>query len=358
LGHRRLTNRRATRLLIAVTALGLAVSCSTPAKKPAVTPYEITIAAAATEGQDYGEAVRLWTNALAVPDLTDDQRVRGLWGRGVAYVKVGNFDAAMTDANTALKLKPDWPELFQLRGALYLHERDYTHALDDFDGAIRLKADSPEAHAARAEAYLAQGRDDAAIADLDLAIGFKPYVAGFYITRGLSYLDAGKTREATADFDEAVRRAPKDPSSFNGRWMADYRLDRLAAGISDLKTSLTLRPEQPYQVLSLHLARLWTKTADQPELLANSAKLDLSKWPWPIVLYYQGKIRPDEVFAAAAAAEATDHMGQTCEANYYVGQYLMAVHKPNDGKPLLLSARQSCTPDMTEYQLARFALEK
>jgi lipoprotein NlpI len=355
---RRLTDRGGGRISAALAALILLASCGAPPKKPAPTPYEVTLAAAAMEGQDYGEAVRLWTNALALPDLTDDQRARALWGRGVAFVKVDNFDMAMTDANAALKLKPDWPELFQLRGGLYLHQRDFTHALDDFDGAIRLKADSPEAHAARADAYLAQGRDDAAMADLDLAIGFKPYVGGFYVTRGLVHLDAGKTTEAAADFDEAVRRAPKEPWSYNARWLTDYRLDRQAQGISDLQTSLALRPEQPYPVLSLHLARLLAKTPDQPEFLTNAAKLDLSKWPGPIVSYCQGKIRAADVFVAATSAEATDRRGQTCEANYYVGQYLIAIHKTDEGRRLLLAARQSCTADMTEYHLVRSALEK
>ena len=310
------------------------------------------------EGQDFSGATGLWTNALALPTLTGDQRARALWGRSVAYSKTGNADAAMTDVNAALKLKPDWPGLFQLRGDLYLQRHDPAHALDDFDGLIRIKADSPEAHADRATAYMAQQRYDAAIADLDLAIGFKPYIVRFYAMRGTSHLLEGKTQEAMNDFAEAIRRDPKDVMAYNGRWLADYQSDRLASGVSDLQTSLALRPEQPYQVLLLHLTRTWTKAPDQPELSQNAARLDLSKWPGPLISYYQGKLRADEVFAAAASAEAIDHNGQSCEADYYIGEYLLGARKADDGKRLLTTARQTCPKDFTEYQLAGLALEK
>jgi len=342
---------------LAALALTLLAACNTP-KKQETTPYEITLAAAAMEGQDYDQAVRQWTNALALQNLTDDQRARSFWGRSIAHSKIGNFDGAMDDANGALKMKPDLADLLRLRGALYLHRRDYVHAMEDFDAAIRLKADSAEAHAQRAEASLLQGHGDAAITDLDLAIGLKPYLAGFYVLRGLCHLESGNTGKATADFDEAIRRAPKDAAAYNGRWLADYRLNRLTEGVSDLRTSLSLRPDQPYQVLALHLTQLWSKTPDQPEFLANAARLDLTKWPGPIVLYYQGNLRQNEVFAAAATAEAAKPLGQTCEANYYVGQYLIATRKADEGRRLLTAARDSCTPDMTEFRLARLALEK
>jgi lipoprotein NlpI len=355
LDHRRLIERSGRHALAA--ALVLLAACNTP-KKQETPPYEVTLAAAAMEGQDYDQAVRQWTITLGSQNLTNDVQARSLWGRAVSYSKIGKFDEAMDDANAALKIMPDWPDLLLLRGALYLHERDYSHSLDDFDAAIRLKADSAEAHAARADVRLAQGDAAAAITDLDLAISLKPYLPGFYIAHGRSFLAMGKTTEATADFNEAIRRDPKDAAAYYGRWLADYKHDRLADGVSDLRTSLSLRPEEPYPVLLLHLTHLLSKSPDQPELLANAAKLDLDKWPGPIVLYYEGKTRQDEVFAAAARAESARHLGQTCEADYYIGEYLVATRKPDEGRHLLTAARDSCTPEMTEYLLARLALEK
>jgi lipoprotein NlpI len=354
---RRLTNRRG-RQALAVVTLALLTACNTPSKKQETTPYEITLAAAAMEGQDYDQAARQWTAALDMQTLTDEQRARSLWGRAAAYSKTGNFDGAMDDANAALKLKPDWPELFRLRGALYLHRRDYAHALDDFDAAIRLKADSAEAHSARAEVRLLQGNGDAAITDLDLAISLKPYLSILYTARGTAYLQTGKTSQAMADFDEAIRRAPKDFAGYYGRWLADYKLGRLSAGIADLQTILSLQPNKPYVVLQLHLAHLREKTPDQPEFLANAAKLELDKWPGSIVLFYQGKTRQDEVFAAAASAEAAKHLGQICEADYYVGEYLVTTRKQDEGRRLLAAARDNCPADMDEYLLARLSLEK
>lgn len=348
---------RGGRRALAAVALAVLAACTTP-KKQETTPYEITLAAASMEGQDYDQAARHWTAALDLQTLTDEQRARSAWGRAVAYSKTGNFDGAMGDANAALKLKPDWPELLRLRGALYLHQRDYTHALDDFDAAIRLKADSAEAHAARAEGRLLQGNSDAAITDLDLAISLKPYLADLYVARGLAYLETGKTTQATTDFDEAIRRAPKDANAYYGRWLADYQVGRLADGVSDLQTALSLNPQQPYWVLLLHLTHLLSKSPDQPEFAANAAKLDLDKWPAPILLYYEGKTKEDAVSAAASVAEAAKHLGQVCEANYYIGEYLVAAHKQDVGRRYLAAARDACTPDMNEFLLAGMALKK
>jgi len=352
---RRLTDRRC-RQALAAAALALLAACNT-AKKQEATPYEMTLAAAAMEGQDYDQAVRQWSAALN-QTLTDDQRARGLLGRALAYSKTGNFEGAMDDTNAALKLKPDLADLFRLRGFLYVHQRDYAHASDDFDAAIRLKADSAEAHAGRAEVRLLQGNGEAAITDLDVAISLKPYISGFYTARGGYYLVIGKTTEGMADFNEAIRRAPKDPDAYYGRWLADYQLGRPTDGISDLQTALSLKPEQPYWVMLLHLTHLSGKSPDQPEFLANAARLSLDKWPGPVLLYYQGKMKADAVFAAASTAEAAKHLGQVCEANYYVGAYLVATHKEDDGRRLLAAARDTCTPDMTEFLLSGVALKK
>jgi lipoprotein NlpI len=333
-------------------------SCADKQEKQASIPYEVTLAAAAMQGQDYDEAANLWTNALALQSLTTEQRARALWGRSASYWKAGKRSAAMDDANAAIALKADMPELFQLRGDLYLAARDYGHANDDFDTAIRLKADSPDAHAARAEARFEQGQFDLAIADLDLAIGFKSYVDGFYVARAKAYLAEGKTDKAAADFNEAIRRDPTNVNAHDGRGLLEYSLGRLPEAVADLQQSLSAKPGQAYPVIWLRLTRMRMKARDESEFAQAATSVDLAKWPGPVVSFYRGTLSADGLQAEAATVEAKDGNSEKCEADYYIGESLLAGRKADEGKRLLVIARQTCPTNFFEHRLAEIALER
>jgi lipoprotein NlpI len=341
----------------AIAALAFALaSCAGGKDQASSMPYEVTLAAAAMQGRDYDEAAHLWTNALALQSLTPDQRAHALGGRAASYWTTGKHDAAMADVNEAIRLKQDLPDLFMLRGGFYLSTLDFTHAGQDFEAAIRLEANSPDAHAARGEVRLAQKQYDLAIADLDLAIGSKPYIAGYYAGRGQAYLAIGNSDRAMQDFDEAVRRDPKSVAAYNARWLGNYRLGRLTQAVADMEQSLALKGDQPYQVIWLHLTRIRMKSGDAPELSANAAKINLSKWPGPVISLYRGNASPDQVLAAGAAAEAEEPKNQKCEADFYVGQYLAANKKPDEGRRLMAAARDTCPGDFYEIRLAEIAL--
>jgi lipoprotein NlpI len=356
LARHRFIDRIALRTL-AVAALALALAaCSSDKKDHPDTPYEVTLAAAAMEGRDYDQAVKLWTNALALQTLTAEQRARALLGRAVCYRDAGKPDPAMADLTAAIAVKPDLPEAFLLRGALYLERIDYGHAAEDFDAAIRLKPNAPEMRGARADVLLAQGQYAQAIPDLDLAIGAKPYAAPLYVLRGHAYLALGNVDRAMQDLDEAVRREPRDAVVYRARWLADYKLGRLPQAAADVQQAIALRPQDAYPVIWQHLTVQRMKAGDRPKLPPNDANVDLSKWPGQVLSLYSGSLGPDQVLAAAASAEAASPKAQKCEADFYVGAYLIAGKKSDEGRRLLSAARETCPKGFYEYTLAGVAL--
>jgi lipoprotein NlpI len=330
-------------------ALGLA-ACATKKDANTSIPYDATLAIAAMQGRDFDEAARLWTNVLALPDLTAEQRARAYVGRSAAYLRLGKIELALGDANAAIGAKPDLPEVYVLRGGLYLEKREDTLALQDFETAIKDKPELTEAYAGRGEVYLHQGRFDLAIADFDTAIGRKPYVADFYVGRGRAAFFAGNTKPAADDFNEAIRREPNKADGYRMRGVIRFQSGQFDAAAADFVQSLSLKANQPHTVLWLHLARLHTKTADESEFAGNAAKLDLSKWPGPIVRYYQGQEKADEVFALPPGS-TEKHDVEKCEASYYVAETLLAARKRDDAKRMLEAARPACPAALVETRL-------
>jgi lipoprotein NlpI len=119
---------------------------------------------------------------------------------------------------------------------------------------------------------------------------------------------------------------------------------------------LSLKPDQPYVAVLLHLARLRLKTPDEAEFAGNVANLKLSKWPAPIVEFYQRKLKPDQLRTDAANGPAEDANARNCEAEFYIAQDLLVAHKADDARRGLMTARQTCPNGFIEYEIARMEL--
>lgn len=77
-------------------------------------------------------------------DTTD---MNTLSTRSDIYEMMGDFDAAIADANTAIEHEPDWPYFYIKRGNIkYYHLADYQGALDDFNTALTISPDNMSAH--------------------------------------------------------------------------------------------------------------------------------------------------------------------------------------------------------------------
>ncbi len=74
-------------------------------------------------------------------------RIRALIARGSAYARGDQVDRAFADYDTALRLDPALPDIFNARGELWRRKGDRPHALADFGAALKL---NPQHEAARA----------------------------------------------------------------------------------------------------------------------------------------------------------------------------------------------------------------
>ncbi len=110
---------------------------------------------------------------------------------GAIYFLMGGFDA---DA-----------EAYAVRGANYFDRSEYDRAIADFGSAIRLDSKSARHYVRRGDAYNGKGDYARAIVEYSAAIALDPKDAMTYERRSAAYMGKGDTDRANADYAEMVR---------------------------------------------------------------------------------------------------------------------------------------------------------
>ncbi len=154
--------------------------------------------------------------------------------RADAYYSQSKFDLAIADYNQAIKLSPEFNQVFNNRGNAYAAKRDYEHAILDFSEAIRIKVGWVR-------------NSNAPLPDFDYAMAYR--------NRGLAYFHNDENDLAIEDFNEAIRLKPKDPNAYYGRGVAYNNKRDYDRAIADYDKSLELNPKDAYTLYSRGIAR-------------------------------------------------------------------------------------------------------
>ncbi|MDZ4869162.1 MAG: tetratricopeptide repeat protein [Alphaproteobacteria bacterium] len=135
------------------------------------------------------------------------------------------------------------PNVYMHRGRAYLALSDYDRAIGDFSTAIKMDPGYADALSGRGLALAAKGRHDDAIDDYDRALEQRPD-AHDYFNRGHSHLKTERPnyRKAVANFDEALELKPNWSAALNNRCWARalWRRD-LELALTDCDLAVELR---------------------------------------------------------------------------------------------------------------------
>ncbi len=160
-------------------------------------------------------------------------------GRGDAYRRRGEMDAAIADYSKAIELKPDYAKTYVWRGFAYAARHDDERAARDFAKAMEMDPRDPLAFSYRGLANLNRGSYDAAIADYNKAIGLRADNADDYANRALAYYSKNDFSRAIEDYNRAIELRPNDPDLYAKRAQAKRGLLKNAAEqvLVDIRTS-------------------------------------------------------------------------------------------------------------------------
>ena len=276
--------------------------------------------------------------------------------RGVAYFNNGQFSHAIDDYGHALHFRPDYTSALQNRGNAYAAKGQYDHAIEEYNKAIELKP-AAAAYRNRGNAYRATGNYPKALSDLSAAIRLLASSGGLD-DRGVTYLEMGENVRAFEDFNEAIRIEPYNPDALLSKGRAEFYPGRWTDAAADFQKSRVLDPSNPYAFIWLHLANARAGKNDAGSLEELARQVHAHAWPAPIVDMLLGKLRPDYAIAFASDPDPDKTLSQRCEAEFYVGEYLLTQPDASAALDHLKEARRICSGIFPEALAAKMELKR
>jgi tetratricopeptide (TPR) repeat protein len=296
---------------------------------------------------DFDQAIRLR------PDNVDAYD-----GRASAAYQDGAYDAALHDLDWLIARRPRDVPTYIKRASTYSKLEDHDRAIADIDRAMELAPDDAVVWYARGTTYYLKGDFDRAFEAYDRAIAIKPDSADFYLGRGGIHVIRSDFDRAMADYDKAVELKPDDARLWRLKGLAEFLRADYEAAAGAFTHSQRIKRTDLYNVMLLHLARRHVNEKGISEEDVPGDKVDLSKWPGPIVLYFLGRISKEKAIQAADDPDARIARARQCEAEYYIGQLDLAEGRLSEARQRFEHDLQICPPSLLEMSGARVALSR
>jgi len=153
----------------------------------------------------YGEAIKLFSEIIRLsPDSPYPYYNRGM----AQFYHRQNFDKAITDLTTALRLNPKFDKAYRMRGLVKAERGDWMGLRDDATSAIKLSPNDSELYNMRGGACFRLQDYQAALTDFDRAIQLDNTKPEPYHNRGLVKQKLGQLDGALEDFRQALQLNP------------------------------------------------------------------------------------------------------------------------------------------------------
>ena len=230
-------------------------------------------------GGNYKAAADIYTDLIASRPRARSAYLR----RGDCYASLHDFDRAIDDFGTAIRLMPSDPRARLARSWAYLGKGEPEQALSDAAEALRLDPTLAEAHLIQAEVFARKGVPDraaaarsdamaafyrrgvasiikhdygAGIADLQRVIREAPDRAEAHAWSGKARYLRSDFPGAIKDFDRVIALRPADKQGYNDRGMAYFHTRAYDAAIADLDRAIGLDPKFDEAYLNRGTVRL------------------------------------------------------------------------------------------------------
>lgn len=168
----------------------------------------------AYKARNYDLAINKLTESIKL----DPQNYTAYNNRGLTYRDKGDYDAAIADFTTALKIKTDW-FIYYNRGTAYHEKKENDSAIADFNKALKLNPDDTQGRVScligRAHANFAKEKAEPAMNDLNSAIKLGVQQPDAYVLRGILHKINHQYDRSLADYEKAITIDPTDPRPYS-----------------------------------------------------------------------------------------------------------------------------------------------
>ncbi len=282
--------------------------------------------------------------ALAQPS-TDGQLCRSSTNPDLA---IKHCTAAIESSKANSEMLAQW---YVLRGAQWANKDDYDRAIADQTTALKIDPKTPRAHHHRGAAWSNKGEPDRAIADFDAALAQTPDDAGILHARGVEHAVKGSYPRALADFDAALRHAKGNDahSVVFARARTLFYQSEFTRAAADFESAFKAQPNI-YTALWLYIARRRGGLADADDLLERDTRRIRSSWPAPVIALYLGRTDPASVVNSATDSDPVRRNELRCEADFYVAQSHIIKGDRARAQSLLEGMQRNCPKNILEYE--------
>jgi lipoprotein NlpI len=123
-----------------------------------------------------------------------------------------------------------------------------------------------------------------------------------------------------------------------------FYVGRFREAERDLAKGVRLEPSDAYAVIWLYLGRVRAPGGkpDAEALRAETSKMDLNKWPGPVVSMYLGELTPETLRDTARSNNPKTDREQGCEANFYIGELRLMERRQEEATSLFRTALETC----------------
>ena len=174
-------------------------------------------------------------------------------------------------------------------GCLLWEGRKKEKALSAYDTAIRLQPDYAEVYNNRGNIKSGLGSHDAALDHYDKAIYLNPNFAEAYSNRGSTKFRLSMHAAALTDLNEAIRLQPNFMNAYVNRGIVELGLNDIDEARSNLQTALVLAEQQRNPDFKA-LVEEWLRRLDQVDLKRDNHKKPRRGGQW------KGKVKIAEDF--------------------------------------------------------------
>lgn len=217
--------------------------------------------------------------------------------------------------------------------------------------ASPLVADEKEAEAAykTGVAHAEKREHEKAVEAFTASIKADPNTPSVYDRRGDSYLKLGKFTEAIADFDKFLATNAKFEPEHWRRGIAYYYAGKHKEGVKQFETHKTVNPQDVENAVWHYLCNVKVVGKEK----AAKELIDVTKDPRvpmaEIQKLYAGKLKPEDVTAAAEKTDAKTEAGK--EARFYGHLYVALWYEAEgDGKKVI----EHLTPAVEKYEISHY----
>lgn len=219
-----------------------------------------------TQNKSYDRAIADYTESVKY----DTKNHAAFEARGLTFAHQGDLDKAIADLTLASQLDTtneryilDLAGFYERRGSDHLLRNEFDLAVAQYNTAIRLSDKNASLYMLRADAYWGARDVARTLWDVDKALELEPGNIRALFRRAEVRLAGSQYDSAVDDFTRIIKTEPKNVEAVLYRAIAFEQSNRFEAAIDDYRLAVKIQPKN--QVAKKHLERLvafekWRKT--------------------------------------------------------------------------------------------------